>query len=213
MLIAVYLGQVVTCSVVSKENFRFEKEKTEQRIQGSSETPRSADANWSDQRVSCGLTSNTVNGQLERIRIPVFDGNKMDFPRWHAAFSSCVDQSSLSSQFKMLRLEGCLTGEGAETIKGLGYSEAAYGTAKGRLLRKYGGDRRQVQGHLEELKKVKAVREDDAKSLEKFAAVLERAVVNLKENDRQSDFHLKDGTLYTIVQRYQKHCYRNITGG
>ena len=32
----------------------------------------------------------------------------------------------------MLRLEGCLTGEAAETVKGLGYSEAAYETAKAR---------------------------------------------------------------------------------
>ena len=69
-------------------------------------------------------SSNTVNGQLERIKIPVFGGNKLEFPRWHVAFSSCVDSSSLSAQFKMLRLEGCLTGEAAETVKGLGYSEA-----------------------------------------------------------------------------------------
>ena len=141
--------------------------------------------------------SNAVNGQLERIKIPVFGGNKLEFPRWHAAFSSCVDSSSLSSQFKMLRLEGCLTGEAAETVKGLGYSEAAYETANARLLRKYGGNRRQVQGHLEELKKMKILREDDAKALEKFADALERAVVTLKENDRQSE--LQDGTLYTII--------------
>ena len=142
-------------------------------------------------------SSNAVNGQLERIKIPVFGGNKLEFPRWQAAFSSCVDSSSLSAQFKMLRLEGCLTGEAAETVKGLGYSEAAYETAKARLLRKYGGSRRQVQGNLEELKKMNTLREDDAKALEKFADVLERAVINLKENDRQSD--LKDGTLYTII--------------
>lgn len=70
-------------------------------------------------------SSNAVNGQLERIKIPVFGGNKLEFPRWHAAFSSCVDSSSLSAQFKMLRLEGCLTGEAAQMVKGLGYSEGA----------------------------------------------------------------------------------------
>ena len=90
-----------------------------------------------------------------------------------------------------------MTGEAAETIKRLGYSEAAYETAKARLLRKYGGSRRQVQGHLEELKKMKTLREDDAKGLERFADTLERAVINLKENDRQSD--LRDETLYTII--------------
>ena len=65
-------------------------------------------------------------------------------------------------------------------------------------LRKYRGNRRQVQGHLEELRKMKIPREDDAKVLEKFADALERAVVNLKENDRQSE--LQDGTLYTIIR-------------
>lgn len=55
-----------------------------------------------------------------------------------------------------------------------------------------------MQGHLEELRKMKIPREDDAKVLEKFADALERAVVNLKENDRQSE--LQEGTLYTIIR-------------
>lgn len=100
-----------------------------------------------------------------------------------------------------------MTSEEAETIKGLGYSGAAYETAKARLLRKYGGSRRQVQGHLEELTKMNALREYDAKGLERFADALERAVINLKENDRQSD--LRDGTLICIPSystKYQRGC-------
>ena len=62
----------------------------------------------------------STQGQLERIKIPVFAGNKMDFQRWHAVFTSCVDKTSLTPQFKMLRLEAYLDGEAAETIKGLG---------------------------------------------------------------------------------------------
>ena len=79
------------------------------------------------------------NKQLERIRIPVFSGHKMEFQQWFAAFSTCVDKTSLAPQFKMMRLEGCLRGEAAETIKGLGYSEAAYDAAISRLQRKDGG--------------------------------------------------------------------------
>ena len=85
------------------------------------------------------------NKQLERIRIPIFSGNKMEFQQWFAAFSTCVDKTSLAPQFKMLRLEGCLHGEAAKMIKGLGYSQAAYDAAKSRLQRKYGGDWRKVQ--------------------------------------------------------------------
>ena len=44
--------------------------------------------------------------------------------------------SGSSKQLKMPRLEGCLRGEAAETIKGLGCSQAAYDTAISRLQRK-----------------------------------------------------------------------------
>ena len=82
----------------------------------------------------------------------------------------------------MLRLEACLQGEAAETIRGLAYSQEAYDAAKSRLERKYGGSWRQVQGHLEELKKLKPLPEDRAKELEVFVDVLEWAVICLKEN-------------------------------
>ena len=64
--------------------------------------------------------------QLERIRIPKFSGDKKGYQSYWAAFTSCVDETSLSAQFKMLRLESCLEGEAAETVKGLGYSDHAY---------------------------------------------------------------------------------------
>ena len=97
----------------------------------------------------------------------------------------------------MLRLEACLSGEAADTIKGLGYSEVAYEAAKARLSRKYGGSRRQVQAHLEELKGLKPLGDDNAKEMEIFADVLERAVISLKENGQESD--LGSGTLYTLI--------------
>ena len=77
-----------------------------------------------------------IQGQLERIRILIFSGNKMDFQKWNTAFSSCVDQTSLSPQFKILCLEACLAGKAASTIKGLGYSLEAYEAAKARLFLK-----------------------------------------------------------------------------
>jgi len=134
---------------------------------------------------------------LERIRIPKFSGNKTEFQHWNATFTSCVDATAMSAQFKMLRLEACLAGEDLETIKGLGYSEVAYEAAKSTLLGKYGGNRREIQCHVDELIKMKPIREENAKELERFADMLERAVINLKENNRAAD--LEAGTLYTII--------------
>ena len=133
--------------------------------------------------------------QLERIRIPVFNGDKLKFQQWFAAFTSCIDKTSMDPQFKMLRLESCLEGEAAETVKGLGYSEVAYEAAKKRLIRKR--NRRNVQAHLDELRRMKQISEGSPKELEKFADILERTVVTLKENKRESD--LRAGTLYGIV--------------
>ena len=137
------------------------------------------------------------NKQLERIRIPKFSGDKMKYSAWWAAFSSCVDETSLSPQFKMLRLEGCLEGEAAATVRGLGYSSEAYKAAKARLNRKYGGNRRQVQAHIDELRKMKPINVDNPRELERFADLVERTVVTLKENKHTSD--LEGGTLYAIV--------------
>ena len=54
-----------------------------------------------------------------------------------------MDETNLSVRSKMLRLESCLEGEEAETVKELGYLDHAYEAAKARLNRKYGGNRRQ----------------------------------------------------------------------
>ena len=137
------------------------------------------------------------NKQLERIRIPKFSGDKMKYSSWWPAFSSCVDETSLSPQFKMLRLKGCLEGEAAATVKGLGYSSAAYEAAKARLNRKYGGNRRQVQAHIDELRKMKPINAENPRELETFADLVERTVVTLKENKHTSD--LEGRTLYAIV--------------
>ena len=121
----------------------------------------------------------------------------MKYSTWWAAFSSCVDETSLSPQFKMLWLESCLEGEVAETVRGLGYSSEAYEAAKARLNRKYGGNRRQVQAHIEELRKLKPINAENPRELGKFADLVERTVVTLKENKQNSD--LEGGTLYAIV--------------
>lgn len=121
----------------------------------------------------------------------------MKYSNWWAAFSSCVDETSLSPQFKMLRLESCLEGEAAETVRGLGYSSESYKAAKARLNRKYGGNRRQVQAHIDELRKLKPINAENPRELEKFADLVERTVVTLKENKQNSD--LEGGTLYAIV--------------
>ena len=112
----------------------------------------------------------------------------------------------------MLRLESCLRGEAADTVRGLGYSQEAYNAARARLERKYGGSRRQVQSHLEELKKLKPLQEEHAKELEIFADVLERAVISSK---RMVDKLILKRELYTplFLRRSRRNYSPNTTDG
>ena len=125
-----------------------------------------------------------ANKQLKRIRISKFSGDKKEYQLWWAAFSSCVDETNLSAQFKMLQLESCLLGEaakGREMVKGPGYLDHVYEAAKARLNRKYGGNRPQVQAHIDELRKMRPINANDPSKLERFADIVERTVVSLKE--------------------------------
>ena len=97
----------------------------------------------------------------------------------------------------MLRLKSCSEGEAAETVRGLGYSSEAYEATKARLNRNYGGNQWQVQAHIDELRKLKPINAENPRELEKFADLVERTVVTLKENKQNSD--LEGGTLYAIV--------------
>ena len=99
----------------------------------------------------------------------------------------------------MLWLESCLKGEAAETVIELGYLDHANEAAKARLNRKYGGNRQQVQAHIDELCKMRPINTDNPRELhvERFANIVERTVVSLKENKKFAD--LEGDTLYAIV--------------
>ena len=98
-----------------------------------------------------------------------------------------MDETNLSAQFKMLRLESCLERGAAEMVKVLGYSDHAYEAAKARLNRKNGGNWPQVQAHIDELRKMRPINADNPRELETFADIVERTVVSLKENKKFAD--------------------------
>lgn len=89
--------------------------------------------------------------QLTRVSILLFSGEKRCFGSWKAAFMACVDKVPATSEYKLLQLEKCLSGEVVQAAENLGHSAEAYEAAKSRLERKYGGQRRQVNLCMEEL--------------------------------------------------------------
>ena len=82
-------------------------------------------------------------------------------------------------------------------VKRPGYLDHAYEVAKARLNQKYGGNRQQVQAHINELRKMRPINTDNPRQLERFANIVERTVVSLKQNNKFAN--LEGGTLYAIV--------------
>ena len=137
--------------------------------------------------------------QLTRVSIPVFKGEKRSYESWKAAFMACIDQAPATSEYKLLQLRQYLSGEALKVVEGLGHSAAAYQTAKDRLERKYGGQRRRVNLYLDELDHFRSVRPGNAKDLDSFADLLDMLVVNLRESKRLEE--LGNGSLYLKAQK------------
>ena len=79
----------------------------------------------------------------------------------------------------------------------LGHSAAAYEAAIALLERKFGGERRKLALHHEELENIKSLHPGNAGDIERFADLLDVPVVNLKEPNRHDQ--LGKETLYIRV--------------
>ena len=96
----------------------------------------------------------------KRIRLPKFNGDKTKFEYFWATFESIVDETDEPAKYKMIRLKSCLEGKAEEAISKLGFSEEAYKEAKNTLKRRFGGERRQLQNYLEDVKKLNRSRRE-----------------------------------------------------
>ena len=156
--------------------------------------------------------------QLKRIQLPVFSGDKRVLRNWKAAFMACVDIAPATGEYKLLQLRQCLSSEALSVIENLGHSASAYEVAKERLERRYGGKRRQVALYLEDLESFQKIRPGNAKDLEKFADLLEIAIINLKETVHYNE--LGDWFLYgklrtklteSMLAKYHRWIYETQT--
>ena len=137
--------------------------------------------------------------QLKPVQIPTFSGNKRSYPTWKAAFMACVDRAPVTPEYKMLQPRQYVSGEALIAIENLGFSPAAYETAKDRLERKYGGMRRQKASFMEDLGQFQQIPSGNAEEQERSADLLDMTIINLKEVGDHQD--LGDGSLYIQLQK------------
>ncbi|XP_065192504.1 uncharacterized protein LOC135823588 [Sycon ciliatum] len=137
--------------------------------------------------------------QLQRVGIPIFSGDKRTYESFREAFMACVDSAPATPQYKLLQLRQYLAGDALTAIERFGYSPSAYDAAKKLLERKYGGERRRVALHIEQIDSMSVVRANRPKEMEHFAELLAVAVVNMKDSGRAME--LGHGTFYLSLLR------------
>ena len=58
--------------------------------------------------------------QLKRVIIPIFLGDKRMYQKWKAVFMACIaNNTPAASEYKLLQLQQCLTGEALKAIESL----------------------------------------------------------------------------------------------
>ena len=163
----------------------------------------SASEEWDmtkENKISNNITvlENNVDRKMQPIQIAKFYGDKTKFEQFWAAFTAVVDQSNESSRYKMIRLKSYLEGKAAESVMKLGYTDEAYKEAKAILERKFGGDRRELQNYLDDLRRLSPIQERNLDEIEKFTDHLISTVVKLKEKERSSELK-PNSMLYTLL--------------
>ena len=128
-----------------------------------------------------------INRHLKPLRVPTFDGNKVQFEEFWSLFQSLVDASNEPVNLKMARLQQSLVGRAHEAIRCLGASAPEYEEAKEILKTKFGVQPRQIRAYMDEL-------EIYYNDVENFADLVRVTVVKLKAENRHAE--LGEGTLH-----------------
>ena len=122
--------------------------------------------------------------------------DKKKYQHWKAAFLACVDQAPATAEYKLLQLKQCLAGEALKCYWRFRSFAAAYQAAKERLERKFDGQCQQLAIYLEEMDSFAPW---EFQRYEKYADLLDIAIVNLKEANHFEEF--QDELLYMKLQK------------
>ena len=102
------------------------------------------DVKASNSNKTRGVPVEGVDRNVERIKLPKFNGDNSRFKNFWVTFESIVDVKDEPAEYKMIRLKTCFEGNAEEATSKLGFSEEAYEEATGILKCQFGGERRQL---------------------------------------------------------------------
>ena len=135
---------------------------------------------------------------MAKPQLPKFSGDRARYFDWKSEFQVFIDDSDIPVKYKMKMLKDALSGRALDLVEGLGYSEAGYEMAFFKLDSRYGGEKRDVQRHIDLLITMPAVEEDDLDGLERLASKLCDMTARLSETGQTSEL-VGYSTLYSLT--------------
>jgi hypothetical protein len=96
--------------------------------------------------------------KLPELKIPVFDGNVVDWPAFWSSFSVIHDHSELTPEVKMMHLTNYIKGDAARTIQGLHVSAGNYDSAVRMLTDRFNRSDLIIASHLKSLRNLPMVK-------------------------------------------------------
>ena len=145
------------------------------------------------------IKKNPLNDQLERIKLPRFEGKKDNYFTWKSAFDACVDASNVNPEIKLLHLRQSLQGEALKSIEGLGHSASAYKKSLEVLEKKFGGTRRRTAMYLEKVNKFTPMKGENTSELERLADLLNLLIISFEDSNKTEE--LGNGFLFLQIQK------------
>ena len=142
--------------------------------------PYSLDEHTSQTTNNASLVGQDLWKQLRRVTIPVFSGDKRTYQNWRAAFINCVDQAPATPEYKLLQLRQCLAGEALKSIENLRQRTVLHWIDWRESSEERG---EKITIYLEEIDNFRPVWHGNSKDIEKYADLLDVAIVNLKESN------------------------------
>ncbi|XP_015773982.1 PREDICTED: uncharacterized protein LOC107352153 [Acropora digitifera] len=134
-----------------------------------------------------------------------FQGNPLEEKAPKSNVAGGISVGQVAKNLEGIKLPKFNVGKAEEAISRLGFSREAYEEAKKNTLKCiFGGERRQLQNCLEEIKKIRPLQEGNIHELENFADILVSTVITLHEHNRESE--LEPGSLLfsLVVEKIPK---------
>ena len=88
---------------------------------------------------------------VPKLHAETFNGDPMKWINWYSIVKATIDQSSMSSDEKMIHLQSLLTGEANALVDGYSYIGDLYAAAQSRLQEHFGNSKRIVNAFLDKL--------------------------------------------------------------